>query len=351
MKSPILAGSHASTPPKAFTKYSLLGTGAELERYATEQTPLLGDICLKGEATVWYGRYNTGKTLKCIHLLMEAIARQRIRPGSVFYINADDSSAGLAEKVKLFEEFGAHMLAPGHKGFDISLFTVEIENMIATDTCNGVLIIVDTLKKMVDVMDKKAVRSFTGLIRRFVMKQGTLLALAHTNKSLGKDGKPVPEGTADILSDFDCGYLIDVVGTEQRSGDRLVEFTCVKSRGCAAPKASYAYDPNPELTYTERLCSVREVDLEDEKYRESCGVQSNDAEIIEAIHLSIKHNIPTKMNIVRTAANATKSSRRSVLRVLEQHTGPDPAIHLWDFEIQERGKMVFTSHAAPVDPG
>ncbi len=75
----------------------------------------------------------------------------------------------------------------------------------------------------------------------------------------------MPEGTADVLSDFDCGYLLDIAGEDKATGERAVEFTCVKSRGRAASNAYYVYDPDPSLSYTERLCSIREVDAKDDE--------------------------------------------------------------------------------------
>ncbi|MBA2724888.1 MAG: AAA family ATPase [Actinobacteria bacterium] len=337
----------ATPPPNPLAKYSLLGSADELEKRALEQKPLLGRLCLSGEATVWYARYGTGKTALMLHLLMEAIQSGRIEPDNVIVVNADDSEFGLAEKVRLLQDLGAHMLAPGHRGFEVGALVKTMEEMVIADTARGVFIAVDTLKKFVDVMDKKAVRAFTSGVRRFVSKGGTFLALAHTNKRTDKDGKPVPEGTADVLSDFDCAYVLDVTSDNKVSGERTIEFACVKSRGRAALKAYYVYDPDPDIPYVERLCTIREVEAADDEYGDRFSPKDVEAEIIAAIELSITHGTVTKMAIAGLAAKASNSSRRGALKVLEAYTGDDPAIHRWNYTRREHGRMVYALLVSP----
>ena len=49
-------------------KYSLIGQGAKYADLALAATPLLGEVCFRGEATVWYAKHNTGKTLLFLHM-------------------------------------------------------------------------------------------------------------------------------------------------------------------------------------------------------------------------------------------------------------------------------------------
>lgn len=340
-------GPEAATNP--FTKHSLLGSSAELEEHAVLQQPLFGSVCLLGEATVWYGTYNTGKTIILFHLIDDAVRLKRIAPCNIIYVNADDSTAGLAEKARLFDDLGAHMVAPGYKGFRTETLVVRMQEIVASGSARSVVIIVDTLKKFVDVMDKKSVRTFTSLIRQFVMVGGTFLALAHTNKRLGADGKPVPEGTADVLSDFDCGYLMAATGEVVTTGERVVEFTCVKSRGRAAQMAQYAYDPDPDLGYTKRLSSVRAIDPNENVER--VGDDPDEPYIIEHVELCITHGSRTKMAILKTTWMATKVSRRTVLDVLEKYTGDDPQTHRWNYARREHGRMEYFLLVPPSDGG
>ncbi len=163
------------SPSNALTRYSLLGSAAELEKHALETKPLLGSICLTGEATVIYGRYGMGKTLFVIHLIIEAIRARRISAEKIIYINADDSSAGLAQKVRLFQDLGVHVVSPGHRGFQSVMLLDKMRELVATGAASGVFIALDTLKKFVDPMSKVATRAFTEVVREFVLAGGTRL--------------------------------------------------------------------------------------------------------------------------------------------------------------------------------
>ena len=56
------------------------------------------------------------------------------------------------------------------------------------------MIILDTLKKFTDLMNKKASSEFGKLARTFVGAGGTIIALAHTNKNKDEEGKGVTGG-------------------------------------------------------------------------------------------------------------------------------------------------------------
>lgn len=103
----------ALLPQNPLRRHSVFGRADELEAKATETTPLLGDFIMKGQATMIYAAPNTGKTLILLHLVLEAIEQGRIGADRVFYVNADDSSKGLAVKARLLQDVGAHMLVPG----------------------------------------------------------------------------------------------------------------------------------------------------------------------------------------------------------------------------------------------
>ena len=330
---------HGTTTPNAFSRYSLLGSAEELEKWLADRHPILGLLLLLGEAAVWYAKYNTGKTLLMLWLLIHAVATKRISGPDVILVNADDSAHGLVEKLRLTEEYGIHVVAPGHNGFTMNDLVSTMNKMIETDTARGRLIIVDTLKRAVDVMDKKKLRAFTEIVRAFTMKGGSFLALAHTNKNTGPDGKPVPEGAGDILNDFDTGYLLDGVGEAKEGGERIVEFRCVKSRGQVAQRVCYSYNPDPSLSYVDRLSSVQEIDPEDPAYACALDQASGDKDVIGAIEMSIKFGSGMKMDTVHEVADETGESQRTVMSVLDRLTGDDPVVHRWNFKRGEHGRM------------
>lgn len=325
--------------PNPLARFSLSGQGNALADSAAKPEPILGKLCLRGEVSVWYAPPNTGKTLIVLSLVTEAVAAGVLQADQVFYINADDSASGLAAKVQIADDFGIHCLAPGQQGFNLQQLVPAMREMAQSGTAKGTLVIIDTLKKVADLMSKAECREFGQCAREFSMAGGTLIGLAHTNKSRGANQKLIHAGTSDILEDFDSGYLLDTVEKESSRTQRVVRFECVKSRGPNAPEAYYRFSTEQGLSYANRLVTVQETDP-------TYGMNEPDEDgpealIIEAIRRSIGHGIDTKMAIAAEVQNRVNISRRKVLRVLEDYTGDSPEQHHWNYELRERGAHRF----------
>ena len=144
--------------------------------------------------------------------LPSAVLEGRLRGEDAFYVAADDNPAGVLEKIEWLGPYGVHVLAPGFLDFDPKHLTKLLQEMIDQDKARNAFVILDTLKKAVSLMDKREASGFADFARRFVMRGGTFLGLAHTNKRTDKDGRPIFAGTSDILDDFDCAYTIMEVG-------------------------------------------------------------------------------------------------------------------------------------------
>ena len=124
-----MSASATEKSSNALLRYSLAGEGNALQAKAQEQKPLLANTTLLGQTTVWYGAPNTGKTLLALSLLVKAITDQRIGAENVFYVNADDSASGMAEKATILDDVGAHMLAPGYKDFKLPALAPAMKAM------------------------------------------------------------------------------------------------------------------------------------------------------------------------------------------------------------------------------
>jgi len=114
-------------------KYSLRGRSDELEKSVADSVHVLGEFALLGQATILYAAPNTGKTLIALSLLTDAVKEGRVDPSKVYYLNMDDTSQGLLEKVRIADEFGFHMLAEGHRDFSASEFLSIVRGLIETD--------------------------------------------------------------------------------------------------------------------------------------------------------------------------------------------------------------------------
>lgn len=321
-------------------KFSLRGLSAELEKQAVEQVPILGEVALQGQATVWYAEPNSGKSLMAMTLIAKGIEARKINPAKLYYLNMDDTSKGLFEKVVIAEEYGFHMLAEGYQEFSAKKFIENIREILFLDQAQGVIIILDTLKKFVDLMRKDKCSDFSVDIRRFVSKGGTVIALAHTNKNK-RDGKPVPGGTSDIRDDFDCAYTIDTVTRNTESGEKVVEFENIKSRGNVANKVAYSYSARRDIGYTALLLSVRPVDLEQvEPIRQAEQLRS-DAELIDVAISCISEGITSKMLLAKAISERSGVSRSTTIGLIERYTGDDPVKHRWQARRGAHGKLAY----------
>ncbi|EQB17806.1 AAA family ATPase [Novosphingobium lindaniclasticum] len=344
----LLEGCHLIEPvppevvPSPLAPYSLRGKAQDFMDNVVMPQPLLGNICYSGQATVWYAPPNAGKTLLVMSLLNEAVQDKRVQPGNVYYINADDSSAGFATKMALMDELKVHTLAPGHQGFETGELIKQLKRMAETATAKGVFIVVDTLKKFVDLMHKAQASEFGDACRRFVMAGGSILALAHTNKNASVKGRLVYAGTADLIQDFDAVYVMTPAEDAPDSTDRLVGIRAEKRRGCGAEECGFRYTRENDISYEQRMLSVQMLDASWESAFERDEAEQTEAKVIEAIKDVIGQGVNQKMKLSKTVAKRLNVSARQVVRILEKGTGTDPGQHHWTLEIVARGANAFT---------
>ncbi|ARU16572.1 hypothetical protein A9D14_10745 [Croceicoccus marinus] len=320
--------------------------GNTLAENAEAAEPLLGKLSLRGEVSVWYAPPNTGKTLIILALIVEAVTAGRIEGGDVFYINADDSAHGLAAKVQVADDFGINFLAPGQQRFELNRLVPAMQQMAKDDTAKGKLVVVDTLKKVADLMNKSECREFGKAARAFSLAGGTFVGLAHTNKARSPSQKLIYAGTTDVLEDFDSAFLIDPDGCDSSMNQKIVRFECIKSRGPNAQHAFYRYSTEKDLAYPDRLSTVEQTDP-------VYGMNEPDEDgpnhlIRAAIATVIREGIRTKMRIAAEVQRRTNISRKKVLDIIKANSGPDPEVHLWHYKRVEHGAHQYELHKLPV---
>lgn len=331
-----------STPPdNNLSKFVLNGLSDQYEKQMLDDLFVLGAMVLLGQWTVIYAQYNTGKTLLVFYMLMESISNNIIDPKNVYYINADDNHVGLTQKLKLAEEYGFNMVAPGHKGYKSADLLPILNDLSKSGKAHGIIIILDTLKKFTDLMDKRMLREFNGVVRMFISQGGTVIGLAHVNKKLGADGKPVYAGTSDIIDDADCAYVLHTL--DESGGIKTVEFENKKNRGKVASRVAYSYPIEDGIGYLELLSSIKLVDdstastlrINIEK------LDSVSVDPISTIKDCIREGFISKMKLAAEVAVRSGNSKRSVLQCIERLTGNDPTLHHWNFQVGERGAKQF----------
>lgn len=317
-------------------KFSLAGDLAEMEKNTVASVPLLGNIALQGQWTAIFAAPNTGKTLIVLSMIMNGIESGKINPDQLYYLNMDDSGEGLVTKLGFAEEFGFHMLAEGHHGFKARDFLEILKQLIQKNQCSGVIVVLDTLKKFVDVIDKKKVSEFTAAIRGFVMHGGTLISLGHVNKNLNAAGKPVFGGVSDFRDDADCVYMLYTLD-ESVPDHKVVMFENDKLRGNVDLKVAYRYARVNGLPYSELVASVEKVNESEVGKMLTEIEQKSDADVIRVILECIASGTDTKMKLGKMVARLADVSERAALRTIDKYTGIDTAIHQWKFEREGHG--------------
>jgi len=319
-------------------RYSLTGSSSELEKRKQDEVYILDDIALIGQATALYASPNCGKTLAVISMLSDAIADKRINAGCVYYINADDNLGGLIDKVKIAEDFGFSMIGDGFRGFRADMLLGILQAMIESDTAAGSILIIDTAKRFTDLMSKRATSEFTALNRRFVSQGGTVIALAHVNKKKTDAGKSVYAGTSDIIDDFDCAYVIELLDDGISSGRRVIAFENKKSRGSVASVAHFSYlSPDCVGSYRELLDSFCRIDADDAKQAATAAEIDADGPMIDIVKAAISKGSAAKKDLIAALREQAEMSRGAASTFIERYCGDDTTKHLWTFERKNRG--------------
>ena len=326
--------------PKKFSlsDFSLKGQSAALKKQMLDDVYVLGELALLGQWTVFYAAPNAGKTLITIKMLIDALKAGNIKGENVFYVNADDDRRGLVTKLELAEKYGFEMLVPSEKGFESERLKVYLNTLVKEESSNGKIIILDTLKKFVDIMHKTKTSDFGKFAREFVSHGGTLIGLAHVNKNKDSDNKSVFGGTSDIRDDADCCYNIEVIQTSKTT--KTIRFENHKSRGNVVKEATYQYS-NEKLPYLELLDSIKTVSEAEaiamKEIEERNKTLAANKEVIDSITSHIKDGITNKTELIKAVNKATMVSNSKVKAVLEKHTGDDYGRgNRWSYSVGEK---------------
>lgn len=258
-------------------------------------------------------------------MLIQSIIEKRIKGENVIYVNADDTFAGFIQKLELAEKYGFHMLMPNQNGFEAQAMQGYLRQMIDDDTARNSIVVLDTLKKFADLMDKKAVSGFMSRVREFIAAGGTVISLAHTNKNKNGEGKSVFFGTSDVVDDCDCVYILDTVSTTDSL--KVVLFENIKNRGNVAKELAVSYSVAQGVTYQQRFDSVK-IGSETEALKAKVEIAVNaelnhDKKAIQAITeaLEAEQGSCTKTDLLKFAQRLSDVSRRFLQKTLEKYTG------------------------------
>ena len=307
--------------------FSITGESTDLKQQMLDDKFILDQIAILGQWTNIYAAPNTGKTLLTLAMLREQIRAEVICGDQVFYVNADDTYRGMVEKLEIAESIGLQMLVPNQHGFVASTIVALMSDLAIANEAANVVIVLDTLKKFTDLMDKRVASQFGNIARGFVAAGGTLITLAHTNKHKDSQGKSIYSGTSDIRDDGDCFYIIDKIGVDKGFDTQLwtVEFANDKARGDVASTVGFSFEKRKGGTYTDLLDSVKRLTSSDiERSKVAKEIQrelDEDTGFIAAVTDCLTTGINAKSAIVKKVRESTGYSNDRVRKLMVKRTG------------------------------
>jgi hypothetical protein len=275
----------------------------EVEKIADPQWAY-PNLLVQGHTHVICAAPNHGKTTIMMH-----IAGELSEDGyEVLYINADTSGSDAKVMHKFAGEKGFRLLLPDMKqGKSIKDVLAGLHGMAdGSDDLSSYVIIVDTMKKLADLMNKNQQKDLFALFRKLNGRNLTLALNSHTNKHNGADGMPVYEGTNEMRSEPD--ELIYFVAVENPDGGLTVSTIPDKKRAAYVP-LTFQIDANRNVTLenqyidTVTLNAQRKRFEEDENYiGEICEVlgsgPKNQSQVVEALRR--KMNPKTVRRVLKT---------------------------------------------------
>jgi len=333
--------------------YAMNGRSEEMRQQMLDDKYVLDRIAILGQWTTLYAAPNGGKTLLTLWMLIQQVKAGEIDGSKIYYVNADDHYKGQVEKLELLEPHKINVLLPNHNGFDTDKLIQLIGQLTKDKQAMGQVIILDTLKKFTDLMDKTASSEFGKLARTFVGAGGTIIALAHTNKNKDDEGKSVAGGTSDIMDDCDCAFLIEGRGPDGHNKYRAI-FDNRKARGDVAQKVAFQYSKLDGCTYEQLLNSIvrlgkdeaKAVDKENQLHKDIRVDQATVDAILEALD---GREMLTK-DILGHVTGETPIGRRPAKIALLKWTGEDyDKGHRWTVRHGDKNEKLYTRLANPMD--
>lgn len=197
----------------------------------SEPVWIIPNLVIAGHLILIPAEPNGGKTTVLLYL-----AGLMARKGfTVIYVNADTAAAEAKAATTYAKTNGFQMLLPDFKaGLSVKNVGAHLEQLAELDIdCSDTIIVIDTLKKLIDVLNKRLNKDFFSLLRKLTAKGMTIILLAHTNKHRNEQGLPVYEGTGDMRADVD--ELIYFLPVKNIDGSITVTTKPDKVRGVFEP--------------------------------------------------------------------------------------------------------------------
>lgn len=258
---------------------------------------------------VWVGPPNGGKTSIANYAAESLVAAGFF----VIYINLDAGAADLKHYESKARQGGFTLVAPLKEGARDEDVIEIIDAMVDDGDLTNVVLILDTLKKFVDVIAKRAAKDFYKKLRALTRRGCTIIALSHTNKYKSETGELIEEGTGDLTADADNVMFLYPL-KDEATGNLTVSTKFKKER---AP----VKDATFQLNRASRTVSVELGYFDTQAEATARTSEAEDRTLIEFIKGRIENGPANQTELVAMAKAQLGAGRRTVERVLHQYRG------------------------------
>jgi archaellum biogenesis ATPase FlaH len=267
----------------------------------------------QGHMIVLCAKANGGKTTFMVHVSAE-LAQNGYR---VMYINADASASDIKHYQHHAKDHGYTLINPDLTNGSAERVIEELRQLAQSNVdFSKDAIVLDTLKKFTDMMNKTRQKEFYSLVRTLTAKGMTVICLAHTNKYDDADGAPIFEGTGDTRND--CDELIYLIPVKNSDGTITVSTLADKTRA-----------PIKNISFT--ITTDREVQILDE-HIDTLAISEyqrnleKDDEVIAFILNNIRHMSKSVTELVDTSRESkVRYSRQRLEGVCKRYCSSNPS--------------------------
>jgi len=280
MLKPIMAGQNGRSALDRLRSAALNDRIEELESRLAKERDVIPGMITTGTVTLVYAPSGAGKTVWILGNLFQSIRNNLIKGSDVIYFNEDDGARGALQKAKLGKRHGMTMVTLANSN-DPSLRNtnqaLELLNAIREEgEADGKIVICDTLKKFVGVMNKGEMRDVLHVFREFAAAGGTVVLLGHFNKHRSMDGRLIFEGVGDLKADVDNMFGLDPLNDKFSFHQELLVIN-EKDRSQISFEGGFKYKQTSETVgYEESVDSVEFMspdDISDMKVKQSAQIK------------------------------------------------------------------------------
>ena len=255
----------ASSPtlPDPFLELMTMEVTQETVEKLDEAKFIYSKLIVAGHFIVFCAKANGGKTTIMVYVSAE-LARSGYR---VLYINADASASDLKSYAEHAHDNGYILLNPDLTNGSAEKVIASLKGMsqqLEADYSKTVLVL-DTLKKFADLMQKSKAKDFNNILRALTAKGMTIICLAHTNKYNDVDGHPIFEGTGDLRNDVD--ELIYLIPVKNEDGTMTVSTEADKIRA-KVKNMSFSISADSEVSVLDGYVDTLSIVHEQHQYKE-----------------------------------------------------------------------------------